>query len=289
MILDAAPTTAFKKKRKAGRGTGPLTLAEERMLARRWRQHADARAIELLVHAHLGLVLKIAGEFRYAGPSMEDLVQEGNVGLTIAARRFDPDRSTRLATYASYWIRACMMDHVVRTHGPVRIGTTRAQRRIFFGLGRARRHLERLGRPASSEAVARELGVEMGELDAMTPRLLQRDLSLDSSCRAEEAHSLHETLPHDAPDPEDVYGTEQEGRQRQTQFEGALRKLEPREREIITLRHLREKAETLADLGKRYGLSRERVRQLEARAKDRMRELCSGQRPRRLFRHRPAE
>src|SRR5206468_9464400 len=113
-------------------------------------------------------------EFRNSGPSMEDLIQEGNLGLTIAARRFDPGQGTRLATYATYWIRACMMDHVVRSHGPVRIGTTRAQRKIFFGLGRARRRLERDGVTVDSEALAAALGVEREEVEAMAPRLSGR-------------------------------------------------------------------------------------------------------------------
>src|SRR5262245_25638784 len=113
---------------------GPLTQEEERRMARAWLVDADEKALGRLVAAHLGLVIKIALEFRHSGPSMEDLIQEGNLGLTIAARRFDPDRATRLATYATYWIRACMLEHVVRSHGPVRIGTTRSQRKIFFGL-----------------------------------------------------------------------------------------------------------------------------------------------------------
>ena len=149
---------------------GALTAEEEHRLSRRWLDHEDRDALERLVRAHLGLVIRIAMEFRHAGPSMEDLIQEGNVGLTIAARRFDPDRDTRLATYATYWIRACMIEHVVRSHGPVRIGTTRSQRKIFFGLGRARRKLEKDGTAADAESLAGALGalerIEAG-LDAV--------------------------------------------------------------------------------------------------------------------------
>src|SRR5215831_19103033 len=135
---------------------GPLSVVEEHRLSRRWRTLADETALARLVHTHLGLVIRIATEFRHSGPSMEDLIQEGNLGLTIAARRFDPSRQTRLATYATYWIRACILEHVVRSHGPVRIGTTRSQRKIFFGLGRARRLLERTGRPVDAHSLAHE-------------------------------------------------------------------------------------------------------------------------------------
>src|SRR5262245_36281 len=137
---------------------GPLTIQEERRLSRRWRTLSDEKALGRMVSAHLGLVIRIAMEFRHSGPPMEDLIQEGNLGLTIAARRFDPNRKTRLATYATYWIRACMLEHVVRSHGPVRIGTTRSQRKIFFGLGPARRKLEREGEQADAEPPAPELG-----------------------------------------------------------------------------------------------------------------------------------
>src|SRR5437773_5781674 len=150
----------------AGR-EGPLSIMEERRLARLWRACNDEMALARLVQAHLGLVIRIAMEFRHSGPAMEDLIQEGNLGLTIAARRFDPNRATRLATYATYWIRACMLEHVVRSHGPVRIGTTRSQRKIFFGLGRARRKLEREGETADASMLASALGVDREDIESM--------------------------------------------------------------------------------------------------------------------------
>src|SRR5690242_13651386 len=158
VATEVPPTTTTETRE--GHREGPLSIQEEHRLSRRWRTLEDKDALSRLVEAHLGLVIRIATEFRNSGPSMEDLIQEGNLGLTIAARRFDPGQGTRLATYATYWIRACMMEHVVRSHGPVRIGTTRAQRKIFFGLGRARRRLERDGQGATAEALAHALGVE---------------------------------------------------------------------------------------------------------------------------------
>src|SRR5262245_49499940 len=157
-----------------------LSLEEEQELSRRWMQKSDTHALATLIHAHLGLVIKIATEFRNSGPAMEDLIQEGHVGLTIAARRFDPTKATRLATYATYWIRACMMEYVVRSHGPVRIGTTRSQRKIFFGLGRARRRLEREGQTVSTDQLARLLGVPAEDVEHMSTRLSGHDVSLDA-------------------------------------------------------------------------------------------------------------
>src|SRR5262245_12712307 len=113
-----------------------LSEKEERVLARRWREDGDTLALKRLIEAHMGLVGRIANEYHSVGLPYEDLLQEGNLGLTIAARRFDPERGPRLATYAAYWIRASVLNLILRAHGPVRIGTTRAQRRIFFGLSR---------------------------------------------------------------------------------------------------------------------------------------------------------
>ncbi len=253
---------------------GPLAPLEERRLARRWRTCEDSAALARLVNAHLGLVIRIALEFRHSGPSMEDLIQEGNLGLTIAARRFDPNRATRLATYATYWIRACMLEHVVRSHGPVRIGTTRSQRKIFFGLGRARRKIEREGEVANCEKLAGELGVLEEDVEAMTPRLTGRDLSLDAPRGVDDRRSMGTTLAEEGPSPEDmVAGCEEDDHRRDQLFEG-LKVLDSRERAIIRARHMRQRPATLAALGKKFGISRERVRQLELRAKDKLREYC---------------
>jgi RNA polymerase sigma-32 factor len=253
---------------------GGLTAQEEVRLSRRWRTMEDRAALARLVNAHLGLVVKIATEFRNSGPSMEDLIQEGNLGLTIAARRFDPSQGTRLATYATYWIRACMMEHVVRSHGPVRIGTTRAQRKIFFGLGRARRRLERDGQPASADALARALGVEPEEVESMTPRLSGRDMSLDAPRSTDDDREVGALLAMDGPSPEEmVAGTEEEDSRRTRLLEG-LKVLDPRERAIIKARHMSAQPATLEALGKKFRVSRERVRQIEMRAVSKLRVAC---------------
>ena len=253
---------------------GPLTVQEEHRLSRRWRTLEDQDALARLVQAHLGLVIRIATEFRHSGPSMEDLIQEGNLGLTIAARRFDPSRATRLATYATYWIRACMLEHVVRSHGPVRIGTTRSQRKIFFGLGRARRKLERGGEQADADSLAHALGVEREDIEAMTPRLTGRDVSLDAPRSIDDRRQVGNTLAEEGPTPEEmVAGLEEEDSRKTRLFEG-LKVLDPRERAIIKARHIRMRPATLASLGKKFGISRERVRQLELRAKAKLRVFC---------------
>jgi RNA polymerase sigma-32 factor len=251
---------------------GPLSQDEERRLASAWIVDKDEKALGRLVAAHLGLVIKIALEFRHSGPSMEDLIQEGNLGLTIAARRFDPDRATRLATYATYWIRACMLEHVVRSHGPVRIGTTRSQRKIFFGLGRARRKLESEGEVADAEHLASELGVEREDVESMTARLTGRDVSLDAPRSYDDRRPLAASLCEELPNPEEMIAGMEEDTQRRSMMYDGLKVLDSRERAIIRARHMRQRPATLAFLGKKFGISRERVRQLELRAKAKLRQ-----------------
>jgi RNA polymerase sigma-32 factor len=252
---------------------GPLSQDEERRLAGAWIADKDEKALGRLVAAHLGLVIKIALEFRHSGPSMEDLIQEGNLGLTIAARRFDPDRATRLATYATYWIRACMLEHVVRSHGPVRIGTTRSQRKIFFGLGRARRKLESEGAVADAEHLASELGVMREDVESMTARLTGRDVSLDAPRSFDDRRPIAASLCEELPNPEEMISGMEEDTQRRSMMYDGLKVLDSRERAIIRARHMRQRPATLAFLGKKFGISRERVRQLELRAKAKLRQF----------------
>jgi len=253
-----------------------LSLEEEQDLSRRWMQNADTRALATLIHAHLGLVIKIATEFRNSGPAMEDLIQEGHVGLTIAARRFDPSKATRLATYATYWIRACMMEYVVRSHGPVRIGTTRSQRKIFFGLGRARRRLEREGASVSADKLAQILGVPAEDVEHMSTRLSGHDVSLDAPRSTDDERRQSNLLASDGPSQEDLYADGQEDDSRRALLNEALKQLDPRERAILKARHMSSRPTTLGALGKRFGISRERVRQLELRAVAKLRTYCSG-------------
>jgi RNA polymerase sigma-32 factor len=264
---------------KTTTSTATLSSEAERELSHRWQAAADTRALAALVNAHLGLVIKIATEFRNSGPSMEDLIQEGHVGLTIAARRFDPGKATRLATYATYWIRACMMEYVVRSHGPVRIGTTRSQRKIFFGLGRARRRLEREGQGASAEQLARVLGVATDDVEAMAARLSGHDVSLDAPRSSDDERRAGSLLATDLPTQEDLFADGQEEDSRKQLLGQALQQLDPRERAILKARHMSARPTTLGALGKKFGISRERVRQLELRAVAKLRNFCNAERP----------
>jgi RNA polymerase sigma-32 factor len=273
MAIAITQTPAESPERKAPRE--PLSLEEERRLSRRWRTIEDRDALEKLVSAHLGLVISIARDFRTSGPSMEDLIQEGNLGLTIAARRFDPRKSTRLATYATYWIRACMMELVLRSHGPVRIGTTRSQRKVFFGLGRARRKLERLGQTVDAHALAHLLGVDREDVESMTTRLQGRDVSLDAPRSVDDAREVSSLVAEGGPSPEEQFAGVEELDARKHRLYDGLNVLDPRERAIIRARHMCQRPATLASVGKRFGISRERVRQLELRALAKLRSRCN--------------
>ena len=266
LLVDTGPLPAER--------VGPLSVQDEQRLARRWRMQEDQEALRRLVQAHLGLVIRIAREFRHSGPSMDDLIQEGNLGLTIAAQRFDPTRATRLSTFATYWIRACMMEHVVRSHGPVRIGTTRAQRKIFFGLSRARRKLESNGTPADIEALAGVLGVEPADVESMVPRLSGRDIALDAPRGSDDERPSSALLADASPTPEEMVAGVEEDDARRSLLREALKVLDNRERTIIRARHMSQRPATLAALGKKFNISRERVRQLELRAVNKLRQRC---------------
>jgi RNA polymerase sigma-32 factor len=244
-----------------------VSVAEERELAERWKHHKDERALGELVRLHMGLVVTIAREFRYAGHLLEDLKQEGYLGLTIAARRFDPDRGTRLVTYATYWIRARILDFILRSHGPVRIGTTRAQRRVFFGLARARRLLERRGLDPDALHLAELLGVADREVESMASRLAARDLALD----AQAAVSRVPALTDGARSPEEILADAEESALLQAQLHDVLGELDRREQRIVSAHHLWENPISLASIALELGVTRERVRQLEARARKKIR------------------
>jgi RNA polymerase sigma-32 factor len=248
-----------------------LTEDEERSLARQWRDEQDGRALSRLIESHLALVGRIAKEYHASGLPYEDLLQEGNLGLTIAARRFDPEHGPRLATYAAYWIRASILNLILRSHGPVRIGTTRAQRRIFFGLAKARHAVEQEGgMPADSARVAEILNVDTREIEGMAQRLSGVDVSLDAPRGNGDIRPWSAVLEDEGPSPEEEVMRREQRKQLHEQLAGGIATLDPRERAIIRARHLRERPATLEELGQKFGISRERIRQLEMRAKDKL-------------------
>lgn len=225
-----------------------------------------------LVLANRGLVFYYAQPLRRYAQSWEDLLQEGNVGLVIAAHRFDPNRGAGFATYARFWIRSCMLAHLFRTRGPVRFGTTRTEQRIFFSLSRACRKLEAEAGAFDRDSLARELGVSAAVLEAMAPRIWGADFSLDAPARQREPRAA---VFDAAPSPEESMESADLARKRHGELTRAIATLRPRERMIIKARYLSRRQVTLRALAGRMGISHERVRQIEARAKLKLRR-CMG-------------
>ena len=249
-----------------------LSPEEERKLATAWREHQDAKALHRLVEAHMRLVIKIAREHAQVSITLSDLIQEGNLGLLIAARKFDPAHGTRLVTYASYWIRAYILDFIVKNHGPVRFGTTRPARALFFNLGRALRALAETGREPSAANIAAHLDLPLEDVERVLPRLQSRDISLnghwDKGDNSEgDPVENRLVIPDDRPPIEETLQTLRDGNRARRLVRGAKQaNLDPREADILKRRYLKENSTTLSALGRRHGVSRERIRQLEVRA-----------------------
>jgi RNA polymerase sigma-32 factor len=249
-----------------------LTPDEEHALAVRWRNGHELSAARRLVTANLRFVVKIAFEYRTYGVRLLDLIQEGNLGLMVAVDRFDPTRGVRLTTYAVWWIRAYIQEHIRRMWSLVRFGTTRAEQRCFYRLRRERQRLERSGEGADPERLAAALGVRTEELEAIESRITRRDLSLDDPAFTDTEETRGDRLADDRAGPEAQVAEREVSEQARLRIQAAMRELDPRERAIIERRFLARRTATLKELGEAFGISRERVRQLEARAKAKMRE-----------------
>ena len=249
-----------------------LTPEEERALALKWRQEGDSAAARKLVLSNLRFVVKIALEYRPYGMRLLDLIQEGNLGLLVAVDRFEPDRNVRLTTYAVWWIRAYIQEYIRRSWSVVRFGTTRAEQRCFYQLRRERQKLERQGVKAEPSELARALGITPGELEKIEARITRRDLSLDDPAYLDADETRGERLADDGAGPEAEVIAQEAGRRARAGIWKALARLDDRERTIIERRYLRSRSATLRELGAAFGISGERVRQLEARAKAKMRE-----------------
>jgi RNA polymerase sigma-32 factor len=256
-----------------------LTREEEHAFALRLRDDADVEAAHALVTSNLRFVVKVAMEYRKYGARTLDLVQEGNVGLMHAVRKFDPDRGYRLITYAVWWIRAYIQSYLLRAFSLVKIGTTQAQRRIFFRLGAAKNRLEQSLGPDLADLsdqerhaeLARVLGVRPKDVSEMEMRLSARDFSLDLTLE-EGGDATHlDVLPDDdSASSESLVALAEMRAGIATDLAEALKELTPREREIMELRHLTETPPTLREIGERWGVSRERARQIEAQAREKM-------------------
>ena len=247
-----------------------LDVDEERRLARDWRDAKDPEAARQLLGSHLRLVVKIARGFGGYGMPLADLVAEGNVGLMRALARFEPERGFRFATYAMWWIRAAIQAHVIRNRSLVTLGATPGRKRLFFNLRRLKSRLGELGEgdlaPATVTRIAEDLEVSEDEVIEMNRRLAATDQSLSAPMRADGEAEWQDMLVADGADQESMIVEASELEWRRDLLAKGLETLNERERHIVKGRRLRDEAMTLADLGHIYGVSRERVRQIEVRA-----------------------
>ena len=243
--------------------------------AQRWRDDGDEEALHKLVRAYTRLVISLAGKFRNYGLPMGDLVQEGNVGLMQAAARFEPSRGVRFSTYASWWIRSAMQDYILRNWSIVRTGTTAAQKALFFNLRRLRARInEDIGGQLSQEGrefIATELKVPMADVESMEVRLGASDKSLNAPVAEEGDGNWQDFLADVRPNPEEIVTGLRDSETRSRWLNDALVQLSDREQRIIRERRLRDEGATLEQLGKALGVSKERVRQLEQRALEKLR------------------
>ena len=248
-----------------------LELNEEYMLAKRWQQHQDSDAAQKLVTSHLRLVARIAMGYRGYGLPIGEVISEGNVGLMQAVKRFDPDKGFRLATYAMWWIRASIQEYILRSWSLVKMGTTAAQKKLFFNLRRVKGQIQALEegdlKPEHVKQIATKLGVPEADVISMNRRL-SGDASLNAPLRAdtESAGEWQDWLVDDTPDQEERLVESEELERRRSYLARAMTTLNDREKRIFEARRLQEDPATLEDLSTEFGVSRERIRQIEVRA-----------------------
>nr|WP_211105283.1 RNA polymerase sigma factor RpoH [Azospirillum aestuarii] len=247
-----------------------LAPDEERELAVAWRDRGNGHALERLVGSHLRLVIKIARGFGGYGLPLVDLVAEGNVGLMQAAQKFDPGRGFRFATYATWWIRAAIQEYILHSWSLVKMGTTAAQKKLFFNLRRLKSQMQELEQgdlsPSTVTAIATELDVPEQEVIEMNRRLSSNDSSLDAAMSSDGETNWLELLADDRPTQESVIADADELALRRRLVGQALERLDDRERRILFERRLKEDPSTLESLSQQFCVSRERVRQIEVRA-----------------------
>ena len=252
---------------------------EEFMLAKRYKEHADPGAAQKLITSHLRLVAKIAMGYRGYGLPISEVISEGNVGLMHAVKRFEPDKGFRLATYAMWWIRAAIQEYVLRSWSLVKSGTTAAQKRLFFNLRKVKGQIAALDdgalHPDQIKQIATTLNVTEDDVVSMNQRLTG-DASLNAPMRADEgASEWQDWLVDDTPDQETSLGESEEHDERMSLLKDAMGDLNDREKAIFQARRLRESPATLEELAQEYGVSRERIRQIEVRAFEKVQEAVT--------------
>jgi RNA polymerase sigma-32 factor len=261
---------------KAAKAAPYLERKEEHDLAVRWKDLKDQQALHKITTAHMRLVIAMAAKFRNYGLSMSDLIQEGNIGLLEAAARFEPERDIRFSTYATWWIRASIQDYILRNWSIVRGGTSSAQKALFFNLRRLRARLsngqEQLSKDAIYTEIASAIGVSKKDVATMDHRLSGADTSLNAPMSSDDEGSTGrmDFLVDDNPLPDEAVETMVDTERRSAWLNSAMMVLNPRELLILKRRRLAEDSTTLEELGSTLGISKERVRQIETRAMEKL-------------------
>ena len=250
-----------------------LQPEEEFMLAKRWKEHGDAKAAQKMITSHLRLVAKIAMGYRGYGLPIGEVISEGNVGLMQAVKKFEPDKGFRLATYAMWWIKASIQEFVLRSWSLVKIGTTANQKKLFFNLRKVKSQIEALEegdlRPDQVKLIATKLGVTEEDVVSMNRRL-GGDTSLNAHVRDDSEGEWQDWLVDESDNQEEVLVHSEEASMRNSLLKDALGKLTDRERRVFEARRLQDDPSTLEDLSQEFGVSRERIRQIEVRAFDKV-------------------
>ncbi|HUC16226.1 MAG TPA: RNA polymerase sigma factor RpoH [Acetobacteraceae bacterium] len=269
-VMNLAPEGNLSRYLQEIRKFPMLSAEEELALSRAWREHGDVEAAHKLVTSHLRLVAKIAMGYRGYGLPLGELISEGNVGMMQAVRRFDPDRGFRLATYAMWWIRAAIQEYILHSWSLVKMGTTAAQKKLFFNLRRLKGQMQAIDdgdlQPEQVASIAKTLDVPEQDVVSMNRRLAAPDHSLNAPLRVDSEGEWQDWLVDETESQETAMAEREEMDGRKALLAGALKTLNERERHILLERRLKDNPTTLEELSQQYGISRERVRQIEVRA-----------------------
>ncbi|GAB30544.1 RNA polymerase factor sigma-32 [Acetobacter pasteurianus] len=269
-VINVGPENNLSRYLQEIRKYPLLTPEEELSLSRLWRDKGDVKAAHQLVTSHLRLVAKIAMGYRGYGLPINELISEGNIGMMQAVKRFDPEKGFRLATYAMWWIRAAIQEYILHSWSLVKMGTTAAQKKLFFNLRRLKGQMQAIDdgdlKPEQVNKIATTLGVSEQDVVDMNRRMAAPDHSLNAPMRADQDSEWQDRLVDDHTNQEDVYAENEELSGRKALLSSAMGNLNERERRIFTERRLKDDPSTLEELAHEYGISRERVRQIEVRA-----------------------
>ena len=280
-VLSLGPDGNLSRYLREIRQIPMLTQEEELSLARRWRESQDVTAAHQLVVAHLRLVAKIAMGYRGYGLPVNELISEGNIGMLRAVERFDPDRGFRLATYAMWWIRASIQEYVLHSWSLVKMGTTAAQKKLFFNLRRLKGQMRAIDEgdlhPDQVAHIAHVLDVPEQDVVSINRRLSASDTSLNAPVRQDGDGEWQDWLVDQSESQETAYGNREELSSRRALLPGALRTLGERERHILIERRLKDIPATLEELSEQYNISRERIRQIEVRAFEKLQKMMKAQ------------